>query len=360
MRIPAFAVLILFLSLATGCGLIERLETKAAFSVGAEPLVVDCAASTPASATSATSATPRHECVNQTWVDFQATTNSALGDSLKDKREYLGFVANESEKLCGEFVGKLIVAANGTNTGLDMGTTVFSALGTALTPLTAVHAMTAGSTITSGWKTAIDSDIYAKLTVQNLVQAIQTTYYKDMENYLTDLAGKDSATIVVTSELGHIQVIHSECTLASAEGTITATLGAGSGTNASASQISTAILTIAVKGGGNAAGTDTLTLKGTSPTLANIPTASYTVTTKDTASTIASGLAKAVQDKITSQIPSITAKANNATVHIFSSASDSVTWSPTLTSSASSGVTLQYTPAPAAKKSVHPGESATQ
>lgn len=355
MRILAFAVLILFLSLACGCGVIEKLEGKAAFSVGAEPLVVDCAATPPANTTGSA---PRHECVNQKWADFRTTTAPTIGDTLTDKREYLGFVANESERLCGEFVGKLIVAANGTNTGLDMGTTVFSALGTALTPLATVHAMTAGSTITSGWKTAIDSDIYAKLTVQNLVQAIQTTYYKDMENYLTELAGKDKANIVLTSELGHIQVIHSECTLASAEGTITATLGANPGTTASASQILTAVLTVAVKGDGNAAGTDTLTLTGASPTLTNIPKASYTVTTTDTASTIASGLAKAIQDKITSQVPSITAKASDATVRILSAASDSVTWNPTLTSSATSGVTLQYTPAPAAKKTVHPGESA--
>jgi len=48
----------------------------------------------------------------------------------------------------------------------------FSALGTAFTPISTVHALTAGASITSGWKTAVDSDIYAKLTIQNLVLAL--------------------------------------------------------------------------------------------------------------------------------------------------------------------------------------------
>jgi hypothetical protein len=365
MRIATFAILVLLLPLVTGCGLIESMEKKSAFSVGADPLVIECSFAPPVNTPTSQTNTTGSQCVNRKWADFQSAASSTLIDDLKSKREYLGFVANESERLCGEFVRELIVAANGTNTGLDMSTTVFSALGTAFTPLATVHAMTAGSTITSGWKTAIDSDVYAKLTVQNLVQAIQGTYYKDMGNYVDQLATKDESNIIVTSELGRIQVIHSECTLASAEGTITASLSPNTSVPANASQIAAATLTIAISGGAGAAQQDQLELTAKSPTIPNIPPVDITVSKSETASQIAAAVVTEVLSKISPHVGSITAKpaSAQATVQLLSNASDAVTWAATMQGGTKSGVTLYYTPAPATsptpKSGGHPGESVT-
>lgn len=359
MRTATFVFVSLSLSQITGCGLIQSLEQKSAFSVGAKPLVIECQANAPASALS-----PQSECINHKWADFQSAASSALGDTLRSKREYLGFVANESERLCGDFVQELIVAANGTNTGLDMTTTVFSALGTAFTPLSTVHAMTAGSTITSGWKTAIDSDVYAKLTIQNLVQAIQGTYYKDMGNYLDHLTTKNESNIIVTSELGRIRVIHSECTLASAEGTITASLSPNTGTAGNApTRSAVATLTIAINGGAGAAQPDDLVLTAKSPTIPNIPTIDIPISKSETANQIAAALLSAVVGKISPHVESITAKPGStpATIQLFSNTTDEITWAATMKAGTKSGVSLYYTPAaPTTPKSGgRPGESVT-
>jgi len=142
-----------------------------------------------------------------------------------DVKPYLGLVINESENNCGKFVTGLVLAANTTNTSLDLLTTVFTALGTAFTPLGTVHALAAAGSVSSGWKTAIDSDIYAKATIANYAQAIQTSYYTDMKTYMADLDNSDITKIVPEEEVAKIRSIHKECSLASAQNTISATVG---------------------------------------------------------------------------------------------------------------------------------------
>jgi len=143
------------------------------------------------------------------------------------RKNYIGLVVNESEHFCAKFVNGLVLAETGTNTALDALTTVFTALGTAFTPIATVHALTAAGSISSGWKTAIDSDIYAKATIANYAQAIQSTYYSDLQTYLDALSGMQEADIVPSIEVAKIRSIHKECSLASAQAAVAASLKPG-------------------------------------------------------------------------------------------------------------------------------------
>jgi len=145
-------------------------------------------------------------------------------------KAYLGLIIGDSEAKCDRFMNRLSVAESSGDTGLDMATGVFSALGTAFTPLSTVHALTAASTITSGFKASIDSDVYAKAAIKDYAQAIQASYYADMKTYATALnSAKDP--LVVPIELATIARIHAECSLESAQNTISTTLKSSSSTS---------------------------------------------------------------------------------------------------------------------------------
>jgi len=146
------------------------------------------------------------------------------GNPATPKKDYLGLVVNESEFACGKFVNGLVLSETGVDTGLDLLTTVFTALGTAFTPLATVHALTAAGSISSGWKTAIDADIYAKASIANYAQAIQGSYYADVKSYLDNLTKSDETALVPSVEVAKIRSIHKECSLASAQATIATTL----------------------------------------------------------------------------------------------------------------------------------------
>jgi hypothetical protein len=161
-------------------------------------------------------------------------------DAEQSPKEYLGLVIVDSEAKCDRFLNRLSVAESSGDTGLDMATGVFSALSTAFTPLSTVHALSAASTITSGWKTAIDSDYYAKATIANYAQAIQASYYADMKTYSTAL---NAATdpLIVPIELSTILRIHAECSLESAQNTISSTLQASANPGSSKSSVTLTI-----------------------------------------------------------------------------------------------------------------------
>jgi hypothetical protein len=176
-------------------------------------------------------------CVSKSTVVKQGTSDGqsvaaspasgsppANSDGLTNK-EYLARVVNESEYKCSAFLNGLVLTSNTTSTVLDGMTTVFGALGTVFTPLGTVHALTAGGSISSGFNGVIRSDVYAQQAVANYAQAIQSSYYNAIQQYLTDLvAVPDDASIVRSAEVARIRIIHKSCTLASAQATISATL----------------------------------------------------------------------------------------------------------------------------------------
>jgi hypothetical protein len=128
-----------------------------------------------------------------------------------DKQTYLGYIVDDSAKKCELFKGGISASTRASDTLLDFGTTVFAALGTAFSPLSTVHALTAAAAITSGTKSAIDADIYQKETAALIVQQINNTYYSDLKDYLKALPGKTDVN--VGYEVASIRTFHTECSL---------------------------------------------------------------------------------------------------------------------------------------------------
>jgi hypothetical protein len=164
-------------------------------------------------------------------------------------KNYLGLVVKDSESKCSEFINHLVLAETTNNAGLDIVSTVFSALGTVFTPINTVHILTAGATIASGSKTAIDSDIFAKATVSNYAQAIQATYYTDIGNYMSALSNSSSDSLVPSIEVAKIVAIHKECSLASAQSTISQTLQTAANPSATQNATTTVAVTSLPPGG---------------------------------------------------------------------------------------------------------------
>ncbi|CAJ3149691.1 Uncharacterised protein [Burkholderia pseudomallei] len=149
-------------------------------------------------------------------------------DSSNDTARYVGRIIFDSETKCAQFLADLAAAENSSNAGLDMTTTVFSALATAFVPISTVHSLTAGATISSGWKTAIDTNIYAKASIANYAQAIQLTYYKNIKTIIDSLSDDPDAKVNASRLLAQIQEAHQGCSLAAAQLTVSQTLqGAG-------------------------------------------------------------------------------------------------------------------------------------
>jgi hypothetical protein len=337
----------LLASQLTGCFLLQGLESNSRFMVTADeldPCLVSPAALSgslaemnQAAAAVAPSGPP--------WpaprgargaVGVQGTCNSTLAlalDKLRtnDPKGYVGLVLDDSERKCARFVDGLVLAENSTNTGLDVMTTVFSALATAFTPVNTIHALTAAASISGGTKTAIDSDIYAKASIAIYAQAIQGTYYTDIKKYSDALTSMVPADIEPSIEVGKIQTIHEECNLASAQAAISATLQPSGQT---VGTVSTATATI--KKVPPAA--TPINLIATSPALKNGDggkvEVDYTLTLPETPANttvakVAEDLATAVSQKQLLQGTGITASYTNATITLTSPTSLGVVWTTT-------------------------------
>ncbi len=112
----------------------------------------------------------------------------------------------------------------GTSLGLDVLSTITSALATVFTPLSATHALSAASTIFSGSKTGITAEYLNSLSISHVSQAIGSTYTSDMSKYISSLSSVDPTTISAYAERSKILSYHNECSLAAAEGSITSAL----------------------------------------------------------------------------------------------------------------------------------------
>lgn len=159
--------------------------------------------------------------VTDTDLQKEATMNDV------EKREFLGGVVLDSEIKCTDFLDNLVFSENSVNTTGDILSTTMSSLATVFTPLSTVHALTAGATITTASKAAIDSDIYAKASITTFQTALEQSYFKSIGTYRDALP--TMTNIVVSAEVAKIESIHATCGLAAAESSITATLNAPSG-----------------------------------------------------------------------------------------------------------------------------------
>ncbi|TKC87889.1 hypothetical protein FAZ69_16610 [Trinickia terrae] len=134
------------------------------------------------------------------------------------RKNFVASVALQSIMQCQKFANQLVITENTVNTAGDITSTIFTALGTVFTPLTTVHAMTAGATIVSGSKSAVNANIYAKASISSLQAALDKVYTQPMLNYLTYLKNvTDDSKIDVGTEVVNVQMLHGNCALAEAE-----------------------------------------------------------------------------------------------------------------------------------------------
>jgi hypothetical protein len=172
----------------------------------------------------------------------QVTLTPLTADAYVDVRQYLGYVLLDSGKKCQQFADRLSSVQRGVDTSFDVLTTILSALATAFTPLSTVHALTAGASISTGTKLAIDADVYAKATAALILQEIDRTYYVKVQDYGTKLSARqDVDKIIPTIEVSEIEAIHRKCSLDAAIASLTqtgavaaATIGAATGAAAGA------------------------------------------------------------------------------------------------------------------------------
>ena len=176
--------------------------------------------------TAATTITETHKLVSAEPIEIEFTTpttpvpgiapvfwSPATATATNNEKEYLGYLLIQSGQKCQEFADRLSTVQRGINTNFDILSGVLSALATALTPLSTVHALTAAATISTATKSAISADIYAKATASLILQQINNTYYTDIDSYRRDISTKDPSSIAPALEVSHIQAIHRECSL---------------------------------------------------------------------------------------------------------------------------------------------------
>jgi len=142
--------------------------------------------------------------------------NASLDPSLykTNGNEYAGILLSTSATNCLQFMNRLSVAERGIDTGFDISSTVLSSLATAFTPLATVHALSAASAISTGTKTAIDSDIYVKETAPLIIQELNVTYWTDYyteQKRIQDLGATTQVDPYI--ELSFVQGLNRECSL---------------------------------------------------------------------------------------------------------------------------------------------------
>jgi hypothetical protein len=200
----------------TGCGAMGQFQQ----TVSAAPIDLD---HLPVVNAAPAATQPANGNDNATGTGAQSTGNATKASN--PNLEYLGRVVLDSERKCNAFLGALTFEQNSVNTFTDITATIASAVSTAVTPPGTKSALSAVSSIASGSKTAIDTDVFDKAATSDFAAAIQRTYTADMKTYTTGLP-QLTDPIIVSNEVAKIQSIHNECSLAQAESAIQAKLGA--------------------------------------------------------------------------------------------------------------------------------------
>jgi hypothetical protein len=151
------------------------------------------------------------------------TSEQILGVQAS-KKTFIGAATYESATKCAAFLNHLTGAQASLNANADIASTVLTAIATATTPIRAVHALTAASTIVTGSREAINANLYSKASFATFQVALQQTYYRSLNDYLNDIASVAEQDIDVGTEITKVQTIHATCALAAAEASILATI----------------------------------------------------------------------------------------------------------------------------------------
>ena len=310
--IARLLLLMIAASLVSSCSILKQLDLSGQYLVTAGPLDR-----------------------NQIADDLK---NSGI-DSPTSKDKILAYLS-QSQTKCSVFVSGLVLHHTASDTMLDIGTTVATTTAAVITaPVSAIRAFAGLGAITSGSKTAIDTDFFAKASVANFAQAIQSTYYTKIDSYIAQI--KDSNSLDPSVEYFNIERIHSLCGLGPAEGSISASLQPSPGANnVPGPTVNQVEYDITIAGTTKAGGIVTVT--GSSTTLPGIPPASITFKATDKPADIAKALVDKINSVIGTAQPTISAsvtKANPNVVAIVSSQADAIKWTA-VAPNANTGITV--------------------
>jgi hypothetical protein len=132
-------------------------------------------------------------------------------------------MVQDSQAKCADFVNSMFAQTSDADFGLDALETITSALGTVFTPIAVTHSLSAASAVIGGVKSSISADYLNSVAINNITQAIQSTYGADMKSYIAWLDTKPVA-IDVQTERSRLESYHNQCSLSAAEGSIGSTL----------------------------------------------------------------------------------------------------------------------------------------
>ncbi len=241
---------------------------------------------------------------------------------LVTDQQKIGYLISDSMTKCSGFVNSMFAEHAATGLTLDIASTITSALASVFTPISVTHSLSAASTIFSGAKTSLDAEYLNSLTISHIVQAIQSTYSTQMQYEINKIS---TANPVPSADLERlvIQSIHNSCSLANAEGTISATLQSPTTPSSSAN-------------------------------------VTYPVTAADTSTAhVASGIAALISNSADFKNAGITASSNGNVVTLKPAASGSISVVPSSDSSdvafksgTPATITVQILPAPGDKITV--------
>jgi hypothetical protein len=136
----------------------------------------------------------------------------------------------DSEQKCVAFLNNIVAGQGTVNTVGDMLSGGLSGVAAFVTPLATSHILSGTASIVTGWKDAVNNDVFAKASIANFAAALQRSYFDAIGKYETALEKSDESQLIVSVEAAKIQGIHSSCGLAPAEAAIQATIAPKGGT----------------------------------------------------------------------------------------------------------------------------------
>jgi len=153
----------------------------------------------------------RADPIQINWPDPDKGPETPIAPAFSN-RAYVAKVAFDSAMKCQAFLDRTGLAIRGVDATFDILTTALSTVATAVTPIATTHALSAAAAISSGTKSAIDADVYAKQTAWLIAQQIDSTYFADFKTYADKLLNTtDDARIYPPAEILQIAYIHREC-----------------------------------------------------------------------------------------------------------------------------------------------------
>ena len=121
---------------------------------------------------------------------------------------YAFALVQDSVMKCSLFLTHMSVTQRSDSFILDVAALIASTVGSAVSPIAVAHIFSAVAAVSTGTKTALDSDIFQQETAPLIVQAIDQTYFVEMKQYVDNFKEADPL-----EEYVKIALIHKDCSL---------------------------------------------------------------------------------------------------------------------------------------------------